>query len=185
MRTIKTSTGVDITLDGDLLAVIEALYHDVTVQLDLDRTFEDMMQEIQHLVDQMTDDGRREYLVESLFLNTVTYENERLGALHAASCRTSKRAAPVSLNYLATRFRCSWPWETAVLLCDGRVVCGCADPYGKRVLGDARTTRSARSGPARRPSPLRRDLNAGGSDVLRRLPAQAAARGRRTGRSGR
>ena len=28
----------------------------------------------------------------------------------------------MSLNYQATRFRCSWPWETAVLLCDGRVV---------------------------------------------------------------
>ncbi len=26
------------------------------------------------------------------------------------------------------------------MLCDGRVVCGCADPYGKRVLGDARDT---------------------------------------------
>ena len=25
------------------------------------------------------------------------------------------------------------------MLCDGRMVCGCADPYGKRVLGDART----------------------------------------------
>jgi Radical SAM superfamily len=25
-----------------------------------------------------------------------------------------------------------------VLLCDGRLVCGCADPYGKRVLGDLR-----------------------------------------------
>ena len=23
------------------------------------------------------------------------------------------------------------------MLCDGRIVCGCADPYGKRVLGDA------------------------------------------------
>jgi radical SAM family protein len=27
-----------------------------------------------------------------------------------------------------------------VLLCDGRLVCGCADPYGTRVLGDARST---------------------------------------------
>ena len=26
-----------------------------------------------------------------------------------------------------------------VLLCDGRMVCGCSDPYGKRVLGDTRT----------------------------------------------
>ena len=25
------------------------------------------------------------------------------------------------------------------MLCDGRLVCGCADPYGKRVLGDTRT----------------------------------------------
>ena len=45
----------------------------------------------------------------------------------------------MSLNYLATRFTSSWPWSTMVLLCDGRLVCGCADPYGKRVLGDARS----------------------------------------------
>jgi hypothetical protein len=44
----------------------------------------------------------------------------------------------VSLNYLATRFQCSWPWDILVMLCDGRVVCGCADPYAQRVLGDLR-----------------------------------------------
>ena len=44
----------------------------------------------------------------------------------------------MSLNYLATRFTCSWPWSTMVMLCDGRMVCGCADPYGKRVLGYAK-----------------------------------------------
>ena len=81
MKTIRTSRGTAIPLDNDLLAVIEALYHDVTVQLDLDRSFDDMMKEIRALVDQMTDAERAEYLVESLFLNTVTYENERLGAL--------------------------------------------------------------------------------------------------------
>ena len=47
----------------------------------------------------------------------------------------------------------------------------------------AHDARSARSGPATTASALRRDLNAGGSDVLRRLPAQAAARGRRSGAS--
>ena len=81
MKTIRTSRGTGIPLDNDLLAVIEALYRDVTVQLDLDRSFDDMMKEIRSLVDQMTDEERSEYLVESLFLNTVTYENERLGAL--------------------------------------------------------------------------------------------------------
>ena len=81
MKTIRTSRGTSIPLDNDLLAVIEALYRDVTVQLDLDRSFDDMMKEIRALVDQMSDEERAEYLVESLFLNTVTYENERLGAL--------------------------------------------------------------------------------------------------------
>jgi len=81
MKTIRTSRGTSIPLDNDLLAVIEALYRDVTVQLDLDRSFDDMMKEIRGLVDQMSDEERAEYLVESLFLNTVTYENERLGAL--------------------------------------------------------------------------------------------------------
>ena len=81
MKTIRTSRGTAIPLDNDLLAVVEALYRDVTVRLDLDRSFEDMMKEIRGLVDQMTAEERAEYLVESLFLNTVTYENERLGAL--------------------------------------------------------------------------------------------------------
>jgi 4-hydroxyphenylpyruvate dioxygenase-like putative hemolysin len=81
MRTIKTTDGTEVVLDNDLLAILEVLYQDVTVRLELDRTFEDMMREIRFLVDQMSDHERREYLVESLFLNTVTYENERLGAL--------------------------------------------------------------------------------------------------------
>ena len=80
MRTIKTSTGVDVVLDGDLLAIMEVLYREVTVRRELDRSFEDMLREINHLLDQMTDDERRTYLVESLFLNTVKYENDKLEA---------------------------------------------------------------------------------------------------------
>jgi DNA-binding transcriptional regulator YbjK len=80
MRTIKMTNGTQVTLDGDLLSVIEALYVEVTAKRELERTFEDMVREIQHLIEQMTDDERRQYLSESLFLNTVSYENERLGA---------------------------------------------------------------------------------------------------------
>jgi hypothetical protein len=69
----------------------------------------------------------------------------------------------VSLNYLATRFTCSWPWTTATLLCDGRLVCGCADPYGKRVLGDTRTTSVSDVWTGETAAGLRRSLNAGGS----------------------
>ena len=80
MRSIKTTTGVDIALDGDLLAIIETLFQEVTARRQLDRSYEDMMREIRHLIDQMTDTERRDYLAESLFHNTVRFENERLGA---------------------------------------------------------------------------------------------------------
>ncbi len=80
MRTIKTTTGAAITLDGDLLAVMEALYREVTAKRALERTFEDMVQEIHHLIGQMDDVERRTYLAESLFLNTVRYENDKLEA---------------------------------------------------------------------------------------------------------
>lgn len=80
MKTIRTSSGRDIALDGDLLAVMEALYQEVTASRALDRTFEDMLREINGLIDQMDDAERRSYLVESLFLNTVKYENDKLEA---------------------------------------------------------------------------------------------------------
>jgi len=80
MRTIKTTSGVAIELDGDLLAVMDALYQEVTANRGLDRSFEDMVKEIQHLIEQMNDDERRTYLAESLFLNTVRYENDKLEA---------------------------------------------------------------------------------------------------------
>jgi phage gp29-like protein len=80
MRTIKTTSGADVVLDGDLLAVMEALYREVTARRALERSFEDMVREINHLIDQMSDDERKTYLAESLFLNTVKYENDKLEA---------------------------------------------------------------------------------------------------------
>ena len=80
MRTIKTTSGASITLDGDLLAVMEALYHEVTARRELERSFEDMVKEIHHLIEQMDESERRTYLAESLFLNTVKYENDKLEA---------------------------------------------------------------------------------------------------------
>jgi hypothetical protein len=80
MRTIQTTTGAAVTLDGDLLAIMETLYREVTARRELERTFEDMVREITHLIEQMTDEERRTYLRESLFLNTVKYENDKLEA---------------------------------------------------------------------------------------------------------
>lgn len=50
-----------------------------------------------------------------------------------------------------------------VLLCDGRMVCGCADPYAKRVLGDVRTDSVTNIWTGERTTGLRREINAGGS----------------------
>jgi hypothetical protein len=80
MKTITTTTGAAIALDGDLLAIMETLYKEVTAKRGLDRSFEDMMREISHLIDQMAEEDRRTYLLESLFLNTVKYENDKLEA---------------------------------------------------------------------------------------------------------
>ena len=65
------------------------------------------------------------------------------------------------------------------MLCDGRMVCGCADPYGHRVLGDARTASlhevwTGSTGHHAAVGSERRRL-----EVLRRLPAEAAAQERR------
>ena len=80
MRIITTTTGVAVTLDGDLLAIMEVLYREVTASRGLERSFEDMVKEIHHLIDQMDEAERRTYLAESLFLNTVKYENDKLEA---------------------------------------------------------------------------------------------------------
>ena len=81
MRTIKTSTGAAIPLDGDILAILETLYREITVKRNFERSFEDMIREIRHLIEQMTEEERRSYLAESLFLNSVKYENDRAEAL--------------------------------------------------------------------------------------------------------
>ena len=76
----------------------------------------------------------------------------------------------MSLSHLASRFSCSWPWTTLVLTCDGRVVCGCADPYVQRLLGDARTQTVAEIWTGAPVRALRGDLNAGGSRFCGNCP---------------
>jgi hypothetical protein len=94
MRTIKTTTGVTVSLDGDLLAVMEVLYHEVTARHELERSFEDMNREIANLIAQMTADDLRKYLQEALFVNTITYENQRAAAyMRRVGGRPSKKPA--------------------------------------------------------------------------------------------
>ena len=80
MNALRLSTGHEIPLDGDLLAVLEGLYREVTLRRQFKGSFEDMMRELESLVAQMSEEDRRRYLVESLFLNYNTYESEMLDA---------------------------------------------------------------------------------------------------------
>ena len=81
MRTITTTSGTSIPLDDaepDLLAILEALFHEITAKRELERSYEDLMREINHLIRQMSQDEANAYFAESLFLNQVKYENDKL-----------------------------------------------------------------------------------------------------------
>jgi hypothetical protein len=80
-RTITTSAGTPIELDGDVLAVIETISRDLTRQRALDYGFEEVDREFQHLVAQMTEAELRAYLKESLFMSFNRFENDRLSGV--------------------------------------------------------------------------------------------------------
>ena len=184
MRTIKLTTGAALTLDGDLLTVLEALYKEISAKHELQSTFEDMAREIQHIIEQMTDEERRHYLSESLFLNIVSYENERLGAyvkkLHARSrcpSTTSPPGSPAPGRGARWCSSATAAWSAAAPI-----------PTASASSATCGPRRCRRSGPARRRPRLRRDIVAGGSkfcgDCPLKLPlkkdeAAAAAPARR------
>lgn len=80
-KRVKFLTGLDTELDGDLMSLIENIYQEVVVRSELKHTYHDMKNEIENLIAQMDDTELRGYLAESLFLNTVTFENQMLDAL--------------------------------------------------------------------------------------------------------
>ena len=80
-RTIRTSAGTPIDLDGDVLAVLETISRDLSRKSGLDYGFEEVDREFQQLVAQMTPDELKAYLKESLFMSFNRFENERLAAV--------------------------------------------------------------------------------------------------------
>ena len=80
MKKIKLSGGYELNLDGDLLSMIEAIYQEVALRKELQHSYEDVTREIENILQQLTVEQLQHYFKESLFLNTVTYENEMLDA---------------------------------------------------------------------------------------------------------
>ena len=87
----------------------------------------------------------------------------------------------MSLNYLATRFTCSWPWNTMVLLC--------RRPALVRLFRSVRPENSRRRAAVHGERGVDRAGGLGASrgsqrrriEILRRLPAETAAQERRGG----
>ncbi len=80
MRTITTSKGVAIELDGDIQSVLEALFKTCWDDPE-DYSYEHTVREVQHILGQLTDAESRQYLSEAIALCYTTYENGRLDAV--------------------------------------------------------------------------------------------------------
>jgi hypothetical protein len=81
MRTIKTTAGTPLELDGDVLAVLETVSRDLLRRQALEYGFDDVDREFVHLVSQMSEEELRAYLKESLFMSFNRYETEQMAAV--------------------------------------------------------------------------------------------------------
>jgi hypothetical protein len=62
---------------------------------------------------------------------------------------------------LEERFTCDWIFNILVVLCDGKVVCGCADPNGERPLGHLKDNTLYEIWNSEKAREIRRGLNQG------------------------
>jgi hypothetical protein len=90
MRTITTTAGTVIDVDGDVLAVIEAVSRDLARRHELDYGFEDVAHEFQRVVEQLGEADLRTYLMESLFMSFNRFENDRMQAIVRKAIQTSE-----------------------------------------------------------------------------------------------
>jgi len=68
---------------------------------------------------------------------------------------------------MTRRFTCDWLFNILVVLCDGKVVCGCADPNGERPLGNLNDTSILDIWNSNKVHQIRQDLNNGGSSFCK------------------
>jgi hypothetical protein len=103
MRTITTTAGTSVDLDGDVLAVIEAISRDLTRRQELDYGFDDVDREFQHMVTQMKEPELRVYLKESLFMSFNRFEADRMMAIMKKANRATAHATPGTQATAAAR----------------------------------------------------------------------------------
>lgn len=78
----KFLTGFELPYEeADLTSIIEALYKEVAIKRKMDYSFNDMKIEIENLIAQLSEEEIKALLTESIFLNTITYENQMMEAV--------------------------------------------------------------------------------------------------------
>ena len=187
-----TTTGREIALDGDLLAVMETLFHEVTAKRELEPSLRKHEPRDRALVAQMTDEERSAYLIESLSLNQVNYENdkldsymrrigkevtdssgdgdltfgERIGGSEGSEDTLGMSAEPPRRPLTPARgpgrSRCSSATGASSAAAPTRMRSGCSATPAPR--------RSRRSGPGPPPRQLRHEINGGGSSFCGDCP---------------
>jgi phage gp29-like protein len=90
MKTITTTAGTVIAVDGDVLAVLEAVSRDQLRQRELDYGFEDVDREFSHLVAQLDDEALKTYLKESLFMSFNRFENDQMAKIARRAARAEE-----------------------------------------------------------------------------------------------
>jgi len=76
------TTGFKIQKEqADITEIIETLYQEIAIKSNMNYSFQDMKREIEHLINQMDNEKLIQLFTESLFLNTITYENQMMEKL--------------------------------------------------------------------------------------------------------
>ncbi len=78
-KIFKFHSGTELEIENnDLTAIIETLYEEIALKSNMNYSFNEMKNEIDHLISQMSEKEIITILSESLFLNTITYENQMM-----------------------------------------------------------------------------------------------------------
>ncbi len=76
------STGFTVDKENtDITELIESLYQEIAIKSNMNYSFQDMKEEIENLISQMTPEELKTHFTESLFMNTITYENQMMEVL--------------------------------------------------------------------------------------------------------
>jgi len=78
----RFSSGLELDAKTvDITEIIETLYQEIAVISNMNYSFQDMRMEIINLIEQMSIEEKDRLLSESIFLNTITYENQMMERL--------------------------------------------------------------------------------------------------------